>query len=133
MVSQVLVLLLQSLEVLVFSDGLSECGFADLVGEDAEFLFGLDFATFPFFGQFLSYGYASKSLVDPVLRVSFQFVVFLYPVLSELWVLDLFDALIADLGKPLLEWFGLLGWDGLDDSEQRSGVCAVCGVRFAIG
>ncbi len=46
--------------------------------------------------------------------VSDQFRVFNFP-----------DALVADLGQPLLEGFGSGGADGLDDAENTCGISAV--------
>ena len=55
-----------------------------------------------------------------------------HPLLGEFGIFDFLDPLIADLGEPSFERFGLGAGDGLNDAERGFGVDAIGFVSLAI-
>lgn len=121
-VAQVFLGILKCFESFVFRGCQAKSGFANLGGGDGELFALFDTALFPFIGQFIASGNAAQALFNPIFGVAFLLVDGSHPFGNQLWILDLFQTLVTDAGKPAFERLCFAGRNGLDEPEKLLGV-----------
>jgi hypothetical protein len=74
-------------------------------------------------------------LIEPLLKKAVEY----FPVVSvtgalcrQLRIFDFLNPLVSDPGKPSLEWFCLVRWDGLDYSEKSFSICAISEISLPV-
>jgi hypothetical protein len=84
----------------------------DFRRQNGEVLLLLDSASPPLVGQLVADSSTAHAFFDPIGRIPLLCVEFLHALLGQFGILNLLDALVADLGQPALEGSALgLGID----------------------
>ncbi len=127
------VLLAKTLEALVFSGGKACPGLVNYICECGISCAFLDSVLFPLVGEVFANLDGLEALVDPIVGIAEALEVCERLLDTEFGILHLMDAVCSYLCKPAFEGFGLLGWDGLYDTEKPLDINAFGVMPFAIG
>src|SRR3989338_3797725 len=108
----------QPLQFFVFAWRNTKSGFENFSRQNLIILMVLGPAIFPFVSKSFADNNAAHPFLYPIIAISFEFIKYPCPFCRQFRILYFLYSLIADFGKPALEWLGFRRRDRLNNAKN---------------